>query len=156
MSERGAQLEAVFGGPSDDAFGSAVFRRDMPGNTMLETVAREVYRDFVGELWERYGADAWLATWSLAAARNRDTARSVIDLLESLEDPLTRSAADMLVNANPDPDAARNALVDSFDHESISELEIYSIGDGEAMSGLLIAAHIRDTSEATFLVFLMD
>lgn len=128
----------------------------MPVGDALVTVAREVYRDFVGELWERYGADAWLASWSLAAARDSDRAASVIDLLESLEDPLTRSAADMLVNANPDPDAARNALIVAFDQERVGHMEIYSIGDGEAMSGVLIAAHIRDASEATFLVFLMD
>lgn len=156
MSERGEHLETVFGGPSDDAFGSAVFRRALPGDAALEPLAREIYRDFVGELWDRLGADAWLAPWSLAAARAQGSAQSVVDLLDTLEDLATRSAADMLVNANPDPEAAPDALREAFDHDGISELKVFTIGDGEAMSGLLIAAQDRETSEAIVLVFLMD
>ncbi|MEZ5766730.1 MAG: hypothetical protein R3D80_03035 [Paracoccaceae bacterium] len=107
-------------------------------------------------LWDRLGADAWLAPWSLAAARAQGSAQSVVDLLDTLEDLATRSAADMLVNANPDPEAAPDALREAFDHDGISELKVFTIGDGEAMSGLLIAAQDRETSEAIVLVFLMD
>ncbi|MEZ5720503.1 MAG: hypothetical protein R3D59_01675 [Paracoccaceae bacterium] len=75
MSERGEHLETVFWRPElDDAFGSAVFRRALPGDAALEPLAREIYHDFVGEPWDRLGADAWLAPWSLAAARAQGSA----------------------------------------------------------------------------------
>lgn len=155
MSERDGQLEIVFGGPNDEAFGSAVFRRALSAAEDLETPARAVYRDFVGELWDRYGAAAWLGAWSLAAARAAPAAGSIVGILEALEDPQTRSAADMLVNGGADPDAARAALVAAFDREAVDELKVFSLGDGGAMSGLMIAARDRDGA-AVFLVFLMD
>ena len=35
-------------------------------------------------------------------------------------------------------------------------LRVYNLGDGGAMSGLLIAGRQEDTGETLFLVFLMD
>jgi hypothetical protein len=37
----------------------------------------------------------------------------------------------------------------------LTELRVFNLGNGEAVSGFLVAAR-RDTDEATFLVFLMD
>ena len=38
----------------------------------------------------------------------------------------------------------------------MTELRVFNLGDGEAMSGLLVAGRRGATGEATFLVFLMD
>jgi hypothetical protein len=43
----------------------------------------------------------------------------------------------------------------AFDSEGVKELRIFSLGDGEAMSGFLIAAEIADLGRL-FLAFLMD
>lgn len=150
------ELEARFGGPSDDGFGSAVFRRPAPPGSDLEALARDVYRDFVGELWTRFGAEAWTGAWSELAARSAAAEGSVLDLLGAIADPLGRSAADMLVNGGPDPEAAAKALADAFDREGISGLKVFRIGDGEAMSGVIVAGSDRDAGEAAFVAFLMD
>jgi glycine cleavage system aminomethyltransferase T len=62
----------------------------------------------------------------------------------------------MILDAVQDADKARAALSAAFDDATVTELSVYNIGDGAAMSGLLIAARRGATGESTFLVFLMD
>jgi len=38
----------------------------------------------------------------------------------------------------------------------VTDLRVYILGDGGAMSGLLIAGRHNETGEAIFLVFLLD
>jgi hypothetical protein len=51
---------------------------------------------------------------------------------------------------------ARAALAAAYDDPAVTELRVFNLGDGEAMSGLLVAGRRQATGEATFLVFLMD
>lgn len=44
----------------------------------------------------------------------------------------------------------------AFDSPAVSELVVYNIGDGEAMSGLIVAGRRSATGEAAFVTFLMD
>ena len=46
-------------------------------------------------------------------------------------------------------------MVGVFDAPDVSALRIYALGDGEAMSGIEVAA-LRDTGEAVFLLVLLD
>lgn len=151
-----SQLEAAFGGPSDDGFGSSVFRRSLGPGSELESIALDVYRYFVGVLWDRYGEDAWLAQWGEMDAQTAGGQASILDRLSSLPDPLVRSVADMLVNGGEDADSRQAALKTAFDKDQFSESRIYRIGDGEAMSGLIIAGANPKTVEAVFVAILMD
>ena len=54
------------------------------------------------------------------------------------------------------PRKARAALAAAFDDPAVTELHVFNLGDGGAMSGLLVAGRRQGTGEATFLVFLMD
>ena len=51
---------------------------------------------------------------------------------------------------------ARAALAAAYDDPAVTDLRVYNLGDGGAMSGLLVAGYRKGTGEATFLVFLMD
>jgi hypothetical protein len=62
----------------------------------------------------------------------------------------------MILDTVQDAEQARAALAAAFDDAAVTELSVYNIGDGAAMSGLLIAARRAATGDATFLVFLMD
>jgi len=52
------QLQAAYGGPSEEGFGSAVFWQPMPGGDDLTQAALSAYRTFAGKLWEQYGEPA--------------------------------------------------------------------------------------------------
>ena len=54
------ELEASYGAPSQAGFGNAVFYEKKAAADDLEKMAHEKYRYFVGDLWERFGEDAWM------------------------------------------------------------------------------------------------
>ena len=146
-------LEAQFGGPASTGFGSAVFFTTLGAAAELEGEAKRRYREFTGELWDRWGEAAWMGTWRLVATRDKD--QPVADLLRTLADRETRSSAGAMMDGIEDPAAAGKALAAAFDDPAVETLHVYNIGDGAQMSGLIIAAR-RTNGEATVLVFLLD
>jgi hypothetical protein len=86
----------------------------------LEDVARAAYRRFVGELWGWFGENVWLGAWIQLASRAGEDA-GILEILRSISDPSTRSAADVLVNGGADPDLSRKALTNAFDKPAISD-----------------------------------
>ncbi|WP_373505204.1 hypothetical protein [Aestuariivirga sp.] len=146
-------LEAQFGGLASAGFGSAVFSTKLAAAAELEDEAKRRYREFTGELWDRWGEAAWMGTWRLVATRDKD--QPVADLLRELTDREIRSSAGAMMDGIDDPAAAGQALAAAFDGPAVETLQVYSIGDGAQMSGLIIAAR-RANGEVTVLVFLLD
>jgi hypothetical protein len=147
-------LQAVYGAPSQAAFGSAVFFETTAND--LEQAALAKYRYFVGELWERYGEAAWLGPWHKVYTRPPRAKADIVAELRGITDQAAQLSVPMILDAVQDADQAHVALSAAFDDPTVTELTVYIIGDGAAMSGLLIAARRAATGESTFLVFLMD
>ncbi len=151
-------LEAVFGGPSSEGFGSAVFsdilESDEDGD--LERTALDVYRRFVGELWDRWGEDAWMAPWKQVYVRPANGRPDVVAELTGLADPSAKISVPLIVEAGPDSERTHAALASAFDDPAVTELRVYVIGDGEAMSGLLVAGRCAASNVAVFVAALMD
>ena len=151
-------LEAIYGAPSQAGFGSAVFFESVSTTETeqdLEPRARAKYQHFCGEIWQRFGEANWLATWKQVYARKEDAKCDIVTELRSIPENDVRLSASMILdNADP-PAKAHQALASAFDDPQVAELRVYRIGDGQAMSGLLIAAH-RPPEGSLFLVFLMD
>lgn len=62
-------LATFYGASSQAGFGSAVVYQQQLANNDLTQLALAKYKYFVGALWERYGADAWLGPWKEVYAR---------------------------------------------------------------------------------------
>jgi hypothetical protein len=148
-------LEAAYGLPGQAGFGSAVFFERVESAGALEREALKKYEYFVGDSWKRAGKDAWMAQWKKVYVRQANDKHDIVGELRSLTDQNARLSAPMILDGISNADAARLALSGAYDDASVVELTVYNIGDGEAMSGLLIAAR-RSDGEGTFLVFLMD
>lgn len=146
-------LEEKFGAPNRNGFGSTVLFGTAASRDGLVRLAGDAYRYFVGDLWDRWGEAAWMGAWRLVFERT--TSRDVVSELSKLPDPQTRLSADVILTGTEDPASSRAALAEAFDHPAVADLIVYNIGDGGAMSGLLVAAR-RTNGEATFLMFLMD
>jgi hypothetical protein len=146
-------LEERFGSPNRNGFGSTVLFGTAANRDELVRLAGEAYKYFVGDLWDKWGEAAWMSAWRLVFERT--TSRGIVAELSELPDPQARSSADVILNGTEDPISSSAVLAEAFDHPAIEELIVYNIGDGGAMSGLLVAAR-RTNDEATFLVFLMD
>lgn len=151
-----AALELAYGAPSQAGFGSAVFYERLPITAALEEMALAKYQFFVGDLWERYGADAWLGLWRRLYTRSDGAPRNIVVELHALKDRGAAQVAALLIDDVEDAESARAALVAAFDDPAVTELAVYNLGDGGAMNGLLVAGWRQAPHEAIFLVFLID
>lgn len=149
-------LEAAYGAPSQKGFGSAVFYEQLKAADGLEQVALARYRFFVGDLWTRYGAEAWMSPWKKVYTRAPDVHPGILTELRGVDDRSAKMSASMLMDAVDDAENARTALSGAFDDPGVTELVVYNVGDGGAMTGILIAGRRDETSEAIFLIFLLD
>ncbi len=150
-----AALEAAFGPPSQAGFGSAVFYDPLAPGVDLEQAALARYQFFVGDLWERYGADAWMGPWQRVYSRPAGAARDIVAELRALANRNAAMSASVLLDSVDAPEQAQAALAAAFDDPAVAELTVYTLGDGGAMAGLLVAGQRQDRG-AIFLVFLLD
>jgi hypothetical protein len=151
-----AELEAIYGKASQAGFGSAVFYEQLTSPGDLEQQALKKYRYFVGELWERYGADAWMAPWKEVYVRQAGASHDIVAELLGISDADAAISVPMILENIADAEKARAALTAVFDDPKVTELHVYNLGDGGAMSGLLIAGRNLDTGDMITLVFLLD
>ena len=149
-------LEAAYGTPSQAGFGSAVFYEQQKAADDLEKMALEKYRYFAGDLWERYGEDAWMGPWKQVYARNTSVRHDIVSELRSIQDSEAAISVPMILDNIEGANKARVALSSAYDDPAITDLRVFNLGDGGAMSGLLIAGRNNETGEVIFLVFLLD
>lgn len=148
-------LKKVYGPPSQAAFGSAVFFEQLAPEADLERAALRYYRYFVGNLWDRYGEEAWMTPWKSVYTRPPEAKADIVAELGAIADPTAKLSIPLLLDPGGDHATAQRALSKVYDDAAVTELNLYTLGDGAALSGLLIAGR-RQNGEATFLVFLLD
>lgn len=149
-------LQSIYGAPSQAGFGSAVFDERIEPGTDLDAIARRYYQHFVGPLWEQYGEAAWMSTWKQVYGRPTGIQPDVVAELRAIDDPTAANYIPiLLLDETDEQDRAQQALATVFNHPQVTDLRVYAIGDGAAMSGLLLAG-CRTTSETTILVSLLD
>ena len=149
-------LQVAYGSPSQSAFGSAVFYEIQTGDADLAALALAKYKYFVGDLWDRWGEDAWLGPWKAVYVRPTGAVPDIVAELRAIDDAETAPSVEMLLDNIDNPEAARAALATVFDDSALREVAVFNLGDGGAMSGVLVAGRRPDTGEALFLVFLLD
>lgn len=152
------ELEGLFGAANSAAFGSSIFFEPHTASGYqldLVDASLERYRHFCGETWARFGEEKWLSGWKELYHRIPSNSTGIVSELRGITDQPIRSCAAMFLDENEDNDAVHQLLSRAFDGDGIRELRIFSLGDGEAMSGFLIASEIIDLGRL-FLVFLMD
>lgn len=156
QSEAVAVLQSIYGAPSQAGFGSAVFYEAIEPGTDLDAIALRYYQHFVGQLWEQYGESAWMSTWKQVYVRPTEMQPDIVAELKAIADPPAVNYVPILLLTETDDQArAEQALATVFNHPEVTDLRVYAIGDGAAMSGLLLAV-CRTNGETTILVALLD
>lgn len=149
-------LQQAYGPPSQEAFGGATFFDKPASGKPLEAAAREKYRHFVGELWARYGEDAWMGAWKQVYARPSGAKADVVAELRAIDDTDASVSVPLVLDVAENADAARAALAAAFDDEGVTDLRVFTIGDGGAMSGLIVAGRRGKADEDAYVAVLMD
>ncbi len=148
-------LEKAYGPPSEEGFGSAVFFAQLDEDGDFEELARSTYQQFVGDKWEAWGEETWMAPWKEVYVRKAGTKHDVQKELQGIDDSDAAISVPLILELIENPAEAVKALSTAYDDPEVSDLRVYTIGDGEAMSGLLLAG-LREKGEATLLAVLMD
>jgi hypothetical protein len=148
-------LKKVYGPPSQAGFGSAVFFELLAPEADLEQAALRHYRYFVGNLWDRYGEAAWMEPWKQVYTRPPGVKADIVAEMGAIAHPTARLSIPLLLAPSGDRETAQKALSKVYDDAAVTELNLYNLGDGAVVSGLLIAGR-RQNGETTFLVFLLD
>ncbi|UIE37192.1 hypothetical protein [Leptodesmis sichuanensis] len=149
-------LTTLYGAPSQAGFGSAVFYDAIEPGSDLEPIALRYYQYFVGSLWEQYGEAAWMSPWKQIYVRPTGIQPDIVAELKAIADSAAVNYVPILLLEETDDYAkAQQALATVFNHPQVTDLRVYAIGDGAAMSGLLLAGS-RSTGETTILVSLLD
>ena len=149
------ELEKYFGIPSQAAFGSSVFFIPFAEQSKeLQSDALEKYQYFVGESWDRLGAQNWINGWAPVYSREPNSSLGILTELKSLTDRDARQSANLLLENTEDAELSSKALQMAFDSELTTELHIYKIGDCSAMSGILIAAKLQNLGNLILLLLL--
>ena len=150
------KLEAAYGPPSQQGFGGAVFHEVLQPADDLATAALAKYRHFVGPLWNRRGEKAWMGPWREVYSRPSGARRDIVADLSAIDDRNAQLSVALLLDAIDNPAEARAALAVAFDDPAVTELRVFSIGDGAALSGLLVAGRRGANGDATYVIVLMD
>ncbi len=149
-------LFTLYGAPSQAGFGSAVFYDQTEPGSALEPVALYYYQHFVGPLWEQFGADVWMSAWKQVYGRPTGMQPDIVAELKAIADQKAAQYVPILLLTETDEQArAQQALAKVFNHPQVNDLRVYAIGDGAALSGLLLAG-CRIPGEITILISLLD
>ena len=97
-----------------------------------------------------------MGSWRDVYARTPGVRSDVVGELRGIADPDARFSVPMILDNIEGAEAARVALSTAFDDPAVTELRAFNLGDGEAMSGILVAGRRSASGEAAFLVFLLD
>jgi hypothetical protein len=149
------KMEAAYGAPSQNGFGSAIFFEEIDQDEKLETASMQKYQHYMGDLWERFGEEAWLSQWKEVYKRKAGLQHNIVSELQGISELDVSNSVSMILDVVEDADSAKLALTNAYDDQDVVDLRVYRLGDGDAMSGLLIAGR-RSNNETTFLVFVMD
>ena len=151
-----AALQAIYGQPSQAGFGSAVFVEQSEPDLDLESIALRYYQHFVGELWQRFGVDAWTRPWQQVSVRPQGIQPNIVAELRAIGDrDAARFVPMLLLDETENQAQAQQALDTVYDQPQVKELRVYRIGDGAAMSGLLLLGR-QTTGKTTILISLLD
>ncbi len=150
-----ADLQAIYGLPNQNGFGSAVFYERVEPAEELEQVALKVYRYFVGDLWDRFGEAAWMTPWQQVYRRKPGDTHEIIAEMRAIADSNAALLMPLLLDDREDAKAAQTALSAVYDDMTMVDLALYTLGDGAALSGILIAGR-RIIGDITILIFLLD
>lgn len=131
-------LEKVFGKASDAGFGSAVFAEPTGQSSSCDEMALKHYTAFLGPKWTASEA-SWKSGWKKIYARTAGTKGDILTELASLSGAEAKNVTPLLTELIDDAAAAKAALAAAFNHPDVQALSIHHLGDGEAMSGIMIS-----------------
>jgi hypothetical protein len=148
-------LEKVYGKPSGTGFGSAVFYKSTKNDGALESIAAYDYKTFMGDQWNAESEARWKSVWKLVYERSTGTTPDILAELNDLKDADAKRSVPLLTEFVEHADQGKLALAAVFNHTDIVKFQVFNVGDGEALAGLILCGLFSDLSVCS-VICLMD
>jgi len=87
--------------------------------------------------------------------RSPGNAADILSELNNIKDADAKRSVPLLTELVENAEQGKLALAAAYNHPEISQVQLFSVGDGEAMSGLLLCGLFADFS-ACSVICLMD
>lgn len=97
----------------------------------------------------------WQSHWKLVYKRLQEQTKDILKELQEHADRATRLSVGTMLEGHEDAEQATVQFTNFCNDPAVEQLEIYRIGDGEALSGVLVAASGSDFGKGC-LIFLLD
>ena len=150
------RLQSLLGPCEPVGMGDALCREPLASDASLDEWARAKSLVLANKNREVFEPQMWLANFHEVARRPARTEGRIIDeLLARKGDNFELVVENFLTNRDDAADL-RTALTAVFDGPHMAEVVVYSMGDGEALNGLLIVGRHRASEEATCVYHLWD
>lgn len=146
-------LEKIYGPSSAEGWGSAVFAGMAKEGEALAATAQKLYQQFLGEKAKSNFDSVWMPAFKQVLVRNG--AGKVLEDLTKIEDPDAKNSVGLLTDAVEDSAGAQQALSSAYDNADLLEVGAFTIGDGEAMSGIILLGSFVD-NQYMAVIALMD
>lgn len=133
-------LENAFGKASNTGFGSTTLY-SFPATALApELQSLDHYKRFLGAKWldTPDQTNRWLKPWKQVYVRPVGSPADIINELKQLQDADIKPSIGLLIEFPEQVEQAKIALTNAFNDQNIHHLAIYNLGDGEAMSGIMV------------------
>jgi len=148
-------LEQVFGPANASGFGSAVFREAVNPPIVLDSIALNHFKKFLGKKLTPQTERTWMDGFRRVYSRGKDVKADILRELSSIGDSDAKSSIPLLTELIQNAEQGRSALSGAFNHPDVQDLSAYKLSDGEAMSGIMITATYKN-GLACSVIALMD
>jgi hypothetical protein len=148
-------LEKIYGKATDTGFGSAVFHGAAAIGISADSIALVHYKSFMGKQWDAQSEGKWMGSWKTVYERPPGIKADILAELATITDPCAKTSIPLLTELVEDAANGTKALAAAFNHPDVTSAVLHTIGDGEAMSGLILTA-LYNRAYACSVIALMD
>lgn len=144
-------LEEMFGKATQAGNGSGVFWTAQAMDKTIDSIAMADYSTYLGTKLATDAAPRWIKGWRKVFTRTADSIFNIIREINTIPDPRVKQSLPLLLEFVEPVVKARQALAGAFNRPDAKQLSVYTIGDGEAYSGIMITAKYEDGSACSLI-----
>ncbi len=151
-----ARLQLLWGPCEPVGMGDALCRERLDAGVSLDEWARAKYLVLANKNLEVFEPEKWLAQFREVHRRPAGSEGAIVQDLLGLQGNNFELVVENVLTNREDAAELKPALSAVFDGPRMAEVVVYSIGDGEALNGLLIVGRHRTGDEVTCAYHLWD
>ncbi len=148
-------LEKIYGKANDTAFGSAVFHGPVTPAANIDDIAMQHYKAFLGKKLTSQTETNWFQPWKKVYERSPEIKADILTEYNGIKDTNAQISLPLITELIENAGEGKQALAEAYNHAGVNAMAVFTIGDGEAFSGI-ITTGIYSNEYGCSVITLMD